>query len=44
MSEFIKNALLLETNFQSQLALLFIVMLFIVLTIICLTIIKKSKK
>lgn len=44
MKELIKNALLLETNFQVELAILFIVMLLLVLTIICLTIIKKSKK
>ena len=42
--ELIKNALLLETNFQAELAILFIVMILLVLAIICLTIIKKSKK
>lgn len=44
MEEAIKNLFLLETNFQAQLVLLFIVMILIVLAIICLTIIKKSKK
>lgn len=44
MEEAIKNIFLLETNFQAQLALLFIVMILIILAIICLTIIKKSKK
>ena len=44
MKELIKNALLIETNFQAELAILFIVMILLVLAIICLTIIKKSKK
>lgn len=43
MKELIKNALLLETNFQAELAILFIVMILLVLAIICLTIIKNQK-